>query len=206
MVWQHDYTILRGLVMDFEGDTAVNAIADEYMLGPSLLIAPVTEYQARSREVYLPAGQGWYDLYSGKYFKGGQHLTAEAPYERMPVFVKEGSVIPFGKALQYTGEKPADTITLFVYTGKNAHFTLYEDEGANYNYEKGAFANIPFDYDEASQTFTIGSREGAFSGMLKERIFRIVWSSKTRPAALGFDGPVDATVRYRGEQVSVRLR
>ena len=88
----------------------------------------------------MPAGQGWYDLYSGKYFNGGQKINADAPYERMPVFVKEGSIIPFGADLQYTAEKPADTIILYVYTGKDAQFDLYEDEDTNYNYEKGLSA------------------------------------------------------------------
>jgi alpha-D-xyloside xylohydrolase len=101
--------MMRGLVMDFGKDTAVNNIGDEYMLGPSLLVAPVTGYLERRREVYLPAGQGWYDLYSGKYAQGGQPIQAEAPYERLPVYVKEGSILPFGPALQYTGQKPADT-------------------------------------------------------------------------------------------------
>ena len=101
--------------------------------------------------MYLPAGQGWYDLYSGKYFDGGQTINADAPYERMPVFVKEGSIIPTGPDIQYTNEKPADIITLFVYTGKDASFNLYEDEDTNYNYEQGKYAIIPITYNEQSK-------------------------------------------------------
>lgn len=133
MTFHKDYTIMRALVMDFAKDTAVNDIGDQYMFGPSLLVNPVYTYKDRKRNLYLPAGQGWYNLYSGKYIKGGTHVTEDAPYERTPVYVKEGSIIPFGPDLQYTAEKPADTITLYVYTGKAASFTLYEDENINYN-------------------------------------------------------------------------
>ncbi len=202
MTWHRDYTMMRGLVMDFGNDTAVNNIGDEYMLGPSLLVAPVTAWHARDREVYLPAGQGWYDLYTGRWLSaGGVSIKAEAPYERMPVFVREGSILPFGPDLQYTGERPADTITLFVYTGRDAEFTLYEDEGTNYNYEKGAWAAIPFRYSEKDRTLTIGRREGSFPGMQQERTFRIVWVKKERPEALRFDGPVAATLHYKGGQI-----
>ncbi|MEO8111176.1 MAG: TIM-barrel domain-containing protein, partial [Ginsengibacter sp.] len=119
----HDnYTIMRGLAMDFGKDTAVLNIGDQYMFGPSLLINPVYEYKQRNRELYLPKSAGWYDLYSGKFYTSGQKINADAPYERMPVFVKAGSIIPFGPDLQYTSEKPADTITLNIYTGADASF------------------------------------------------------------------------------------
>jgi len=177
-VYHNDYTMMRALVMDFGSDTAVKSMADEYMFGPSLLVNPVYAYHARSREVYLPAQTGWYDFYTGTYHAGGQHITAEAPYEKMPLFVKEGSILPVGPQLQYTSEKPADTITLFIYTGKDAAFTLYEDEGTNYNYEKGAFANIPIYYNQAKKTLTIAQRKGNFPGMLTARTFNIVWVTK----------------------------
>ncbi len=204
--YQNDYTIMRGLVMDFAGDTAVNNIGDQYMFGPSLLINPVYKYKATSRELYLPNTNGWYDLYSGKYFEGGRKINADAPYERMPLFVKEGSVIPFGPELQYTNEKPADPITLFVYTGKDASFTLYEDENTNYNYEKGAFANIALSYNEATKTLTIDKREGSFTGMLMKRTFKIVWITKDKPKELIVDQKADATVQYKGEKISVKMK
>jgi len=204
-VWRDDYTMMRGLVMDFGKDTAVRNINDEYMLGPSLLVSPVTQYKAQERQVYLPAGQGWYDLYSGKFMDGGQRITAEAPYERMPVYVKEGSILPLGPDLQYTGERPADTITLLVYAGKDAHFTLYEDEGINYNYEKGAYSNIPFIYNEAAGTLTIGRREGSFEHMLQKRVFRIVKISRDRPAALDNVRGAGQVVRYKGNAETVSL-
>jgi len=204
--YQKDYTIMRGLVMDFANDAIVNNIGDQYMFGPSLLINPVYKYKATSRELYLPNTTGWYDLYTGKYFDGGRKLNADAPYERMPVMVKEGSIIPVGPALQYTNEKPAAIITLFVYTGKDATFTLYEDENTNYNYEKGAFANIPFTYNEATKTLTIKKREGYFNGMLAKRTFRIVWISKDRPNEFNADQKAGATVIYTGEKITVKMK
>ena len=198
-----DYTIMRPLVMDFESDTQVNNIGDQYMFGPSLLVAPVYQYKARSREVYFPSSTGWYDLYSGKYTEGGQKLSVDAPYERMPLFVKEGSIVPFGPEIQYTGEKQADVVTLYVYTGKNAEFTLYEDEGVNYNYEKGVFSTIPLKYDEQSGKLTIGETTGSFDGMLKSRTFNIVWVSKQKPAAFDLSRKADVTVTYEGKATEV---
>jgi alpha-D-xyloside xylohydrolase len=131
-----------------------------------LLINPVYTYKATSRQVYLPAGQGWYDLYSGKYTAGGKAITADAPYERMPVFVKAGSIVPTGPDVQYTDEKPADVITLFVYAGKDGSFNLYEDEGTNYNYEQGKYSIIPITYNDQTKTLAIGKRQGSFTGML----------------------------------------
>lgn len=197
--WRDDNTLMRGLVMDFEKDTAVLNIADEYMLGPSLLIAPVTQYKARERDLYLPAGQGWYDLYTGTYAKGGQRITADAPYERMPVFVKEGSILPFGPDLQYTGEKSADTITLYVYTGRNADFTLYEDEDANYNYEKGNYAIIPLQYEEATGRLTIGRRQGSFPGMLRRRSFRILFVSAGKSKSIDLQERPSVPITYDGQ-------
>ncbi len=206
MVWRNDYTIMRGLVMDFGKDPAVNNISDEFMLGPSLLVAPVSQYKARERDVYLPAGQGWYDLYSGAYMEGGRSLKATAPYEYIPVFVKEGTILPLGPALQYTDQRPADTITLYVYKGRDADFTLYEDEGTNYNYEKGKFATIPFHYDEATGVLTIGHHEGGFTGMLHKRTFRVVSISRTK--ALPIDGAANpaAILNYNGDQKTLRLQ
>ncbi|HWB26217.1 MAG TPA: TIM-barrel domain-containing protein [Chitinophagaceae bacterium] len=204
--YQDNYTIMRGLVMDFSADTAVNNIGDQYMFGPALLINPVYTFHAVSRNMYLPAGQGWYDLYSGAYAAGGQHINAEAPYEKMPVFVKEGSIIPFGPALQYSSEKPADPVTLFVYTGKDASFSLYEDEGTNYNYEKGAFTNIPISYNESSKTLTIGERQGSYSGMLAKRTFNVVWITKDKPVALSFDTKPAATVHYKGNKIIIQYK
>lgn len=203
--WLSDYTIMRGLVMDFGADKAVNNINDQFMFGPSLLVNPVTEYKARTRNVYLPGTCGWYNLFTGVHFAGGQTITADAPLENIPLFVREGSIIPFGPDIQYTSEKPADPVSLYVYTGADGSFTLYEDEGLNNNYLKGAYALIKMTYSEADRTLTIGQRQGSFSGMLTGRTFRIYVVSKDKPAALSFDAVPYREVSYDGSEQKIIL-
>jgi alpha-D-xyloside xylohydrolase len=204
MVTHNDYTIMRALVMDFGQDKNVLNIGDQFMFGPVLLINPVTEYKVRTRPVYLPAGAGWYDLKSGKYLTGGQTIQADAPYTDIPIFVKEGSIIPFGPAIQYTDEKSADPIRLFVYTGSDGEFTLYEDENTNYNYEKGAFSTISLKYNEGSRSLIISARRGQFPGMLDKRTFEIVWVSKDKPIALDIDGVPAHSASYDGQQLVIK--
>jgi len=203
--YHDDYTIMRGLPMDFPNDKNVLTINDEYLFGPSLLINPVYNYHQRTRKVYLPNGQGWYDLYNGKFFNGGQSIKTDAPYDRMPVFVKEGSIIPVGPELQYTSQKSADTITLFVYAGNNASFNLYEDEDTNYNYEKGIFATIRIDYNEGDRSLTINDRKGEFPGMLGKRIFNIIWVTKNKGKRLDFYQQPDEQVLYGGKKQVVHM-
>lgn len=203
--YHQDYTIMRGLVMDFEKDRNAWNIGDQFMFGPSLLINPVYNYKARSRKVYLPEAQGWYDWYSGKYIGGGQNINADAPYDRVPIFVKEGSIIPVGPELQYAAEKPADPITLFIYTGKDASFTLYEDENVNYNYEKGNYTEIPFYWNESVKRLIIGDRKGNFAGMLKNRIFKIILISKEKPIEMNFEASPFRTLKYYGKKQVIQL-
>ena len=203
--YQKDYTMMRGLMMDFPQDLKASNLNDAFMFGPSLLINPVYTYKDRDRKVYLPSGQGWFDLYSGKYYKGGQEIKADAPYEKMPVYVKEGTILPTGPALQYTSEKPADPLTLFVYTGKDASFSLYEDEGTNYNYEKGAFSTIDFSYSESGKMLTIGERKGNFNGMLKKRTINLVFISQEIAKPLNFTLMPDKTIKYTGQKQQIHL-
>jgi alpha-D-xyloside xylohydrolase len=198
-------TMMRGLVMDFPADKNVHNIGDQYLFGPALLINPVYTYEATSRRVYLPRGTNWYDIYTGKCVKGGETITAAAPYERMPLFVKEGSIIPFGPELQYTSEKPADTLSLFVYTGKDARFTLYEDEGTNYNYEKGLFSSISITYNQSAGILTIGDRKGSFPGMLQNRVFKITWIKPAEPKPLDLEQQADKEIKYNGKAVTINM-
>jgi alpha-D-xyloside xylohydrolase len=200
----NDYTIMRPLVMDFTADARVNNIGDQFMFGSALMVAPVYEYGARSREVYFPAGGGWYDFYSGKYTDGGRQQPVDAPYERIPLYVREGAIVPYGPDMQYSDEKPAAEITLYVYAGKDGAFTLYEDEGVNYHYEKGQYATIPLTYNDAAGTLTIGDRRGDFPGMLKERTFRIVKVSREKPQPFDLNAK-GSVVKYNGEAQTIRL-
>jgi alpha-D-xyloside xylohydrolase len=205
-VYHNNGTLMRGLVMDFPNDTLTSNLNDQYMFGSSLLVNPVYQYKQRTRQVYLPKGVGWYDIYKGQYFDGGKEINANAPYERMPVFVKEGSIIPFGPELQYTSDKPADTISLFVYTGRNSSFDLYEDEGTNYNYEKGSFSTMKMVYDEQTKSLTLQNRRGQFPGMLQRRVFNIVWVTKNKMKALDFNQPWDEQIVYEGKQKTIKMK
>jgi alpha-D-xyloside xylohydrolase len=203
--YHQDGTIMRGLAMDFGGDSAVWNIDDQYLFGPSLMVAPVCAPGQQSRAVYLPKGKGWFNFYTGAWQAGGQKVTAAAPYERMPIFVPEGSIIPFGPELQYTDEKPADTLTLQVYRGKDGSFSLYEDGGTTYDYEKGQFATIPFTYNEASGTLTIGDRKGSYPGMIAQRIIRIKAFSKASAKPFDLLAPADKEVVYEGKKLAIKL-
>ncbi|MDE3236661.1 MAG: DUF4968 domain-containing protein [Bacteroidota bacterium] len=197
-----NYTIMRGLVMDFGNDKNVKNIGDQFMFGPALLVSPVTKFKATERKLYLPSSTGWFDFYTGQYYNGGQQITAAAPFERIPLFVKEGSIIPFGPALQYSTQKKADTITLYVYTGKDAVFTIYDDENVNYNYEKGMYENIKIRYSEHEKLLTLDDRTGGkFNGMLKERYFKIVWVDKGKNVGFDVDRKPDAAVMYSGHKL-----
>ena len=202
--YHRDYTMMRGLIMDFPDDPRVRDIADQFMLGPSLLIAPVYEYGARKREVYLPAGAQWYDFHTGKMYEGGTRITVDAPLERIPVFVRAGAILPIGPEIQYTDEKPDAPITLLVHTGADGSFSLYEDRGTDYGYEKGEFARIPFTWNEASGELTIGRRTGTYPGMPEKRVFLVRWIGPGVAPARAFDGKPDQRVEYSGEEIVVR--
>jgi alpha-D-xyloside xylohydrolase len=200
-----DYTMMRALVMDFNGDPKVNDIRDQWMFGPAFMACPVTHYKARSRQVYLPKQRGWYNLWTGQYDAGGQTITVDAPYDRIPVFVPAGSIIPFGPAEEWSDQKPAELIELYVYEGADANFTLYEDEGTNYNYEKGQYATIPFYYNEIHKTLTIGKRKGSFRGMLRNRRFRVVVVKAGQVRPLNLDHSEGILVSYNGQKESIQL-
>ena len=205
--WAHfkDYTLMRALVMDFNGDKEVENIGNQWMFGPALMACPVGHYKARNRSVYFPEQCGWYDLYTGEYYDGGQRLVVDAPYEKIPVYVREGAIIPFGPAMEWSDEKPAELINLYVYEGQDGTFQLYEDEGTNYNYEKGKYATIDIAYNDADKTVSFGKRSGNFNGMLKNRRFNVVLVKKGQPRTLDLDHPEGTLVQYNGKAVSVKL-
>jgi alpha-D-xyloside xylohydrolase len=204
-VTQDNGTIMRPLVMDFRTDAKARETSDEYMFGPAFLVSPVTTYKARSRPVYLPKAAGWYDFWTGTLNPGGQTIDAPAPYDSMPLYIRAGSIIPFGPEIQYTGEKTADPITLFVYGGADGAFTLYEDEGLNYDYEKGSFTKIPIRWNDATKTLTISDREASFPGMLASRTFNVVLVSQSKPVGFSFAPQPARTVRYDGKKVATQF-
>ena len=207
MVHFKDYTMMRGLVMDFNGDDNIYNIKDQWMFGSALMACPVGEYQKYSRNVYLPKQKGWYDFYTGKHYAGGQTIVADAPYEKIPVFVPEGSILPVGPEMEWSDQKKPELIDLYVYAGKDGSYTLYEDEGTNYNYEKGKYATIDFLYDDAQKTLTIGARKGSFDGMLQKRRFNVVLVSGDNQQGISLaKAPRGKKVKYAGKVVTVKLK
>ena len=204
MVTSQGYTIMRPLVFDFQNDTMVYGIKDQFMFGPALLVNPVTTMGATSRSVYLPAGT-WYDFWTGKTTTGGGMSTASAPLSQIPLYVRAGSIVPMGPMIQYATQS-ADPIEIRVYKGQSGTFTLYEDEGDTYDYESGQYAQIPFSWDDTAQTLTIGARTGSFTGMLASRTFNIVWVGSSHGAGLSVTSTADQVVTYNGAQVVVTAK
>lgn len=156
------YTPMRALVFDFPFDTQALDINDEYMYGPSLLVAPVTAQGATSRDVYLPQGTDWYDFWTGRRFAGGQVIHRDAPLRLLPLYVRAGSILPMGPEEEYAGEHPDAPIELRVYPGQDADSYLYEDDGLTYAYQSGQYVRIPMHWDDASRSLTLNTRQGQF--------------------------------------------
>jgi len=196
------YTPMRPLVMDFRGDARAQDIGDQFMYGPAFLVNPVTEPAATTRPVYLPKAQ-WYDFWTGVAIDGGRMINAITPLDRLPVYVRAGSIVPLGPDEQWSTEKPEDPIELRVYRGADADFTIYEDENDSYDYEKGVYATIPLHWDDGAHTLTIGDRKGQFPGMLESRTFRIVFVGENHGAGIDPADEADKVVPYRGKQIVV---
>ena len=196
---------MRGLVMDFPDDHRARDIATQYMFGQALLVNPVFEQGARSRDVYLPAGSDWYDFYSGEKHAGGSTIKAAAPLAQMPLFVKAGAILPVGPAIQHTGESLNAPLMVNVFTGSDGRFEIYEDDGISYGYETGQWSRIPLRYDDAAATLYIGERQGAFDTMAVERSIGVRWIAAGDRAA-DFDAEADVTLIYSGEPLTASQR
>lgn len=202
MVTHDGYTMMRPLVMDFQSDTNVFNIRNQYLFGPALMPCPVTAAGAASRNVYLPSGATWYDFWTGQTYAGGRKYDVAATIDKMPIYVRAGSIIPYGPEIQYAMQTN-DPIELRIYRGADGQFTLYEDEGDNYGYEKGEYSTISISWNEAKRTLEIGKRSGSFPGMLKERTFKIVWISDGHGAGVASAEKPDAVVHYNGAAVKI---
>jgi alpha-D-xyloside xylohydrolase len=205
-------SIMRPLFFDFANDKAVLDINDEYLFGKSILVAPVVnpmyvssqdgkgteDYsQTKSRNVYLPEGSQWFDFWTGEKLDGGQSLEKAAPIDILPLYIKAGSVIPFGPKVQYATEKKWNNLEIRIYPGANGDFVLYEDENDNYNYEKGAYSAITFHWNDKNRVLTISERSGHFSGMLEKRSFLLNMAGKDKKAV--------KKVSYSGKKMFVRF-
>lgn len=200
------YSFLRALPMDFRADLKTLGISDQYMFGPAFLVAPVTQPNATSRPVYLPGGTQWINFWSGEVQNGGKTVPTAAPLQTLPLWVRAGSIVPLGPVLQYASEKAADPIELRIYPGADGTFTLYEDEGDNYNYEKGVRSTIPISWNDKARSLTIGARQGSFPGMVQNRQFRVVLVSPGHGVGGEAEPNADASTAYSGKAVTVRLK
>jgi alpha-D-xyloside xylohydrolase len=205
MTTSQSYTPMRPLVMDFRTDVRAQNIGDQFLYGPAILVSPVTEPGATTRHLYLPKAE-WYDFWTGHSTTGGRSIDAQAPLDSLPLYARAGSIVPIGPDVEYAAEKPADPIELRVYRGVDSDFTLYEDEGDSYDYEKGAYATIPIHWDEAAKSLTIGARSGRFPGMLENRTFRVVFVGEGHGTGIGQTALPDQIVTYSGTEIKVQAR
>jgi alpha-D-xyloside xylohydrolase len=203
-VTSESYTIMRPLVFDFQNDTKVYDIKDQFMYGPAFLVNPVTTAGATNRSVYLPAGT-WYDFWTGATKEGGTSATVTAPLNMMPVFVRAGSIVPMGPMIQYATQS-ADPLEIRIYKGGNASFTLYDDEGDTYNYETGKYALIKFTWDDGAGKLTIGARTGSYTGMPASRTFNVVWVTADHGTGVDVTVTADQSVKYDGAEVTVTAK
>lgn len=202
--YYEDSTIMRGLNMDFGNDAKVQNINDQYMFGKQILVAPIYEYKARSRKVYLPKGAIWYDMNNGARHNGGQEVRINAPLTQMPLFARAGTILPTTEVMQYVDQNKNAPINLIVFTGANGEFTLYDDDGRSLDYAKGEFSKVKLTYDDRSRTLSIGAREGSYDGMPLEREIRVKIFDNNAILAKDF-ARFDKKIKYTGRAVRIRL-
>ncbi|MCA0364449.1 MAG: glycoside hydrolase family 31 protein [Bacteroidetes bacterium] len=190
-------TMMRPLLMDFKNDPQAIDQAFQYMFGKSILVAPITEPGVKDWKVYLPKGQNWFDFWTNQSYSGGNTISTPAPLDLIPLFVKEGSIIPMGNLIQHT-QAVQDTLEIRIYTGKNASFKLYNDEGDNYNYEKGNYSEIPLIWDEKSKYLKIGNKTGAFQGDLESIQMNVIFINKNSVKTL-------KSVIYKGKELKLKM-
>jgi alpha-D-xyloside xylohydrolase len=186
--------------VDGKAGTAVHFVFETTDLQPIFeILRDRFAGKTQSRAVYLPAGTKWYDFWTGQEHDGGQTITADAPLDRIPLYVRAGSVLPMGPKLQYADEHPADPIELRVYPGTDGAFTLYEDQGDTYAYEKGAFATIPISWNDKTKMLSIGDRQGSFPGMMNDRTFRVVLVQPNHGEGIEQAKVSNADIKYAGK-------
>jgi len=188
--------------MDFRPDNRAADIGDQFMYGPTFLVNPVTEPGATSRQLYLPDAT-WYDFWSGIVAKGSTIVTAAAPLEKLPLYVRAGSIVPLGPDIEWSTQKPADPIELRVYRGANGAFILYEDENDGYNYEKGAYSTIALRWDDKQRVLTIGGRNADFPGALQNPTCQLGVFGENHGGGVCSDTKPDRVVQYAGKQIVV---
>ncbi|MBN2842756.1 MAG: glycoside hydrolase family 31 protein [Sedimentisphaerales bacterium] len=206
VAWQvtsNNYTMMRPLVMDFYQEEKVLNIADQFMFGPALMVNPVVTPNTAKRKVYLPDKVGWYDFWTGQYYDGGREIEADCPIDTMPLFVRAGSIVPMGPVVQFAREQISEPIELRIYPGADGSFTLYNDEGDNYNYEKGLYSIIPLQWHDKARTLTLGKRQGDYPGMPATSQFRIIIAGAGKACGLEPVAQPDKEIIYDGSELTI---
>ena len=209
LAWQVTHNgadMMRPLIVDFPKDPVAAHISHEFMFGPAFLVAPVDRpinQGGGTRNVYLPKGADWINFWTGKMDRGGQQVQVASPLDRIPLFVRAGSIVPLGPVVQYAGAQTGRPITLRIYPGHNADFTLYNDHGNGYAYENGAYTTIKLQWNDRQHKLTIGKRHGEFPGMPKNVTFNVVIVKSANGTGMKPAGQIDATVHYDGNAVTV---
>ncbi len=193
--------VIKPLAHDYPNDRECRDIRDQFLFGQAFMICPVVKHGERQRMVYLPEGR-WFDFWTGQALQGGVHIQAEASLERIPVYVKAGTVLPVGPKVQDAMQQSSDPLKLFIYPGADGEFTLYEDEGENYNYENGRYSEIRLKWDNAQKCLTIDNRKGDFNGMIPDREFELIVVRK----GIGRLESKDARpVAYKGQRIQIQF-
>jgi len=205
-VTNDDYTIQRPLVMDWRADVRVRDIGDQFMFGPALLVNPVLQPDATHRALYLPDAPAWYDFWTGASTNGSREIDADAPLDRIPLYVRAGSILPLGPEIEYADEKPAGPIELRIYTGTDGEFVLYQDAGDGYDYEHSVHSVIPMHWSESNRTLTIDQRQGEYPGMPASMEMKVVLVSAGHGTGLEPTANPDKLVVYKGQSISVQAR
>ena len=198
-------SFMTALGIEFPTDRKAMTTKDEFLFGRSFLVAPVLTYKATTRNVYLPSGTSWVNFWNGQAEAGGRTMRTDAPFDILPLYVRAGSIIPWARKAMVADQQDWDTLQVRIYPGADGSFTLYEDEGDNYNYEKGAFSTIQFKWDDANSRLDIGAREGEFKGMLKQRVFDVVVVSPDYGLADTISTQVHRRVEYGGQATSISI-
>ena len=197
-------TMMQALPFVYPSNLAIRDVDDEFLFGDSLLINPVTQPNATSRSVALPAGDDWVDFWTGQVYGGGQAITVDAPLDRIPILVKEGSILPMGPVVQSTAGVQ-DPVEIRIYGGKDADFLLYEDSGDGYAYEHGARSTIHFHWDQRRNTLSIGNRSGSFPGIQGKQQFHIALVRRGYGVGSSSDSGMDRSIEYVGRQMTINL-
>jgi alpha-D-xyloside xylohydrolase len=196
--------MMQALPLVYPKDRDLETISDEFLFGDSLLISPVLEQNARERQVTLPAGLDWVNFWTGEMVRGGQTIRADAPLDRIPIFVKSGSIVPMGPVVQSTAE-PEDRLEIRVYPGRDADYILYQDSGDGYAYERNERATIPIHWDDHLGTLELGRRTGSFAGMPQSLAVNLVLVKMAHGAGDKEVERPDRIITYKGDPIRAGL-